>query len=116
MRHDRTHALTHRPKLCFVGYRHIREFAMPVISQYADRADIDTVDGTFAGALALARDRVERKAVDVFISAGSNAAILRRGLTAPVATIQLTGFDLLRALIRAKRIANRVGIVTYGEV
>jgi propionate catabolism operon transcriptional regulator len=105
-----------RPRLCFVGYRHIREFAMPVISEYAGRADIELVDGTFGSALTLARDRIERGAVDAFVSAGSNASILRRELSAPVATIQLTGFDLLEALIRAKRIANRVGMVTFGEV
>lgn len=105
-----------RPRICFVGYRHIREFAMPVISECAGRADIELVDGAFGGALDVARDRMARGAVDAFVSAGSNAAILRRELTAPVAMIQLTGFDLLQSLIRAKRIASRVGIVTYGAV
>lgn len=89
---------------------------MAVIAQYGDRAEIDLVDGTFTGALALVRERVHRGTVDAFISAGSIAAILRQGLAAPVATIQLTGFDLMRSLIRAKRIADRVGIVAYGEV
>jgi propionate catabolism operon transcriptional regulator len=116
MKRDSPRPLATRPRLCFVGYRHIREFAMPVIAQYADRAEIDLVDGTFAGALTLARERVQAGTADAFISAGSNAAILRQGLAAPVATIQLTGFDLLRTLIRAKRSTNRVGIVTYGEV
>lgn len=99
-----------------MGYRHIREFAMPVISQYVDRAEIDLVDASFSGALALARERVQAGTADAFISAGSNAAILRSELAAPVAIVQLTGFDILRALIRAKRSVHRVGIVTYGEV
>ena len=104
-----------RPRLCFLGYRHISQFAIPVIAEYSARADIEVVDGTFGSALAMARDRVERGAVDAFVSAGSNASILRAGLPTPVAIIQLTGFDLLQALISARRVASRVGIVMYGQ-
>jgi propionate catabolism operon transcriptional regulator len=103
------------PRLCFLSYRQIREFAMPVVAEYTGRAQIEVVDGTFGGALAIAQDRVERGVVDAFVSAGSNASILRAGLRAPVATIQLGGFDLLQALIKARRIAGRVGVVMYGQ-
>jgi propionate catabolism operon transcriptional regulator len=103
------------PRLCFVSYRHIRQFAMPAVAEFAGRADIEMVDGTFAGALAIAQERVDRGLVDAFVSAGSNASILRAGLQAPVATIQLSGFDMLEALIKARSIANRVGIVMYGQ-
>ena len=103
------------PRLCFVSYRQIREFALPVVAEYADRAQIEVVDGTFGKALAIAQERVERGEVDVFVSAGSNASILRTGLQSPVATIQLSGFDLFQALIRARRIAPRVGVVMYGH-
>src|SRR6218665_1166171 len=78
------------PRLCFLSYRQIRGFAMPVGAEYTGRAEI-VVDGTFGDALAIARDRLERGLVDAFVSAGSNASILRSGLQAPVATIQLSG-------------------------
>ncbi|WP_415807887.1 propionate catabolism operon regulatory protein PrpR, partial [Bordetella muralis] len=103
------------PRLCFLSYRQIREFAMPVVAEYTGRAHIEVVDGTFGGALDIARDRLSRGLVDAFVSAGSNASILRAGLQAPVATIQLGGFDILQALIKARRIANRVGVVMYGR-
>jgi propionate catabolism operon transcriptional regulator len=103
------------PRLCFLSYRRIREFALPVVAEYAGRAVIEVVDGTFEGALAVARDRIERGRVDAFVSAGSNAAILRAGLQAPVATIQLGGFDLMQALIGARRLSSRVGVVMYGQ-
>ncbi|QNP47869.1 propionate catabolism operon regulatory protein PrpR [Diaphorobacter aerolatus] len=106
---------TRLPRLCFVSYRQIREFAMPVIAEYADRARIDVVDGTFGQALSVAQSRIDHDEVDVFVSAGSNASILRAGLQLPVATIQLSGFDLFQALIRARRIAPRVGVVMYGH-
>ncbi|WP_198971171.1 propionate catabolism operon regulatory protein PrpR [Xylophilus sp. ASV27] len=103
------------PRLCFVSYRQIREFALPVLAEYAGRAEIEAIDGTFGGALAIAQERLRDGAVDAFVSAGSNASILRSGLQAPVATIQLGGFDILQALIKARRIANRVGVVMYGQ-
>ncbi len=103
------------PRLCFLSYRQIREFALPVVAEYVGRAEIEVVDGTFGDALAIARDRLERGLVDAFVSAGSNASILRAGLEAPVATIQLGGFDLMQALIKARRIAKRVGVVMYGQ-
>jgi len=103
------------PRLCFLSYRHIREFAMPVVAEYADRADIEVIDGTFDGAVAVAQDRVRRGLVDAFVSAGSNASILRAGVQVPVATIQLGGFDILQALIKARRISSRVGVVMYGQ-
>ena len=93
------------PRLCFVSYRQIRQMALPIIAEYRDRADIEVVDGSFDVALDLARERLERLErgqVDAFVSAGSNASLLRRGLSAPVATIQLSGFDILQALIRAR--------------
>ncbi|WP_442596676.1 propionate catabolism operon regulatory protein PrpR [Parapusillimonas sp. JC17] len=37
------------------------------------------------------------------------------GQQAPVASIQLTGFDILQGLIRARKITDRVGIVMYGQ-
>lgn len=104
-----------RPRLCFLSYQQIREFSLPVLQEFAGRADIEVIDGTFDGTLDIARDRLARGLVDVFVSAGSNASVLRAGVQAPVAVIQLTGFDLLQVLIRARRITSRVGVVMYGQ-
>ena len=103
------------PRLCFLGYRHLREFSAPVIEQYRDRAEIELVDGTVSQTVALARERVDQGMVDAFISAGANAGLLRRQVRAPVATIQLGGLDILQALITARRSSRRVGVVIYGH-
>lgn len=107
--------LPKRPRLCFVSYRHIREFARPMLEEFSDRADIDVVDATFDDALTVAKGRIAHGLVDAFVSAGSNASILRNGVHAPVALIQLTGFDLLQVLLKARLLSNRVGIVMYGR-
>lgn len=103
------------PRICFMSYRRIREFALPVVAEYVGRAEIEIVDATFGDALSIARDRIARGMVDAFVSAGSNASILRAGLQAPVATIELSGFDLMQALIVARRASKRVGVVMYGK-
>ncbi|MCT6720767.1 propionate catabolism operon regulatory protein PrpR [Acidovorax sp. K2F] len=107
--------LASRPRLCFMSYRQIRLMAMPIVAEYQDRADIEVIDGSFEVALDLARKRLDSGLVDVFVSAGSNASLLRSGISAPVATIQLSGFDILQALIKARATADRVGIVMYGH-
>lgn len=103
------------PRLCFMSYRAIGERAQPVLAEYRERAEIEVVEGSFERTLDLARERLARDSVDVFVSAGSNASLLRQHLQAPVATIQLTGFDILQALIEARSSTGRVGILTYGH-
>ena len=105
-----------RPRLCFLSYRQIRLLAMPIVAEYSDRADIEVVDGSFEGALATAREQIDKRQVDAFVSAGSNASLLRSSIQAPVATTQLGGFDILQALIKARELSDRIGIVMYGQI
>ncbi|MBY4948035.1 propionate catabolism operon regulatory protein PrpR [Cupriavidus respiraculi] len=104
-----------RPRLCFLSYKHLSRFAMTVLDEYADRADIEVVNASFDGALDAARERIRDESADAFISAGANATILRSAVQAPVATIKLSGFDILLALLSARRISARVGVVMYGQ-
>jgi len=103
------------PRLCFISYKHLSRFAMTVLDEFADRATIEVVNGSFEAALDAAHERLRDGAADVFVSAGANATILRNALDAPVATIKLSGFDILVALLQARHISNRVGVVMYGE-
>jgi propionate catabolism operon transcriptional regulator len=66
-------------------------------------------------ALSKARERILQGSTDVFMSAGANGAILRQNLAAPVAIIQLDGFSLLQALLKARAFSARVGVVMYGR-
>ncbi len=102
-----------RPKLCFLSYSHLSRLALQVAPEFADRADIEILDYTFETALAQARGRAS--SVDAFVSAGSNAAILKGALAIPVATIKVTGYDILVALRTARDLSRRVGIITYGD-
>ncbi len=102
-------------RLCFVSYRHLSALAENLIREYADVARIDAVDAAFDSALAEARAREEAQGVDAFVSAGSNAALLKAHVSTPVATIKIDGYDLLLALQRAARHASTVGVLSFGE-
>ncbi len=102
-------------RLCFVSYRHLSALAQSLIHEYAESAHIEAVDAAFDSALALARAREEAQEVDAFVSAGSNAALLKAHVSAPVATIKADGYDLLLALQRAAQHASTVGVLSFGE-
>ncbi len=101
-------------RLCVMSYSHLSRVAMQVAQEFALQADIEVVDYTFEKALAHARERERLCEVDAFVSAGSNAAILKGALATPVATIKVAGYDILVALRNARRYSTRVGILTYG--
>ncbi|MCZ2496367.1 propionate catabolism operon regulatory protein PrpR [Xylophilus sp. Kf1] len=103
------------PRLCFLGYRHLREFSAPVIAEYRERAVIELLDATVDDAVPLALERVHRGGVDAFISGGANGGLLRQQVRAPVATIQLGGLDVLQAVMDARERSSRVGVIVYGQ-
>ncbi len=104
-----------RPRICFLSYQHLSELALSVIDDFRARADIEIIDDAFGSAMELARTRERLGLVDAFVSAGANAMLLRGSVRAPVATIKVSGYDLLLALLKARKLSNRVGVVTFRE-
>lgn len=101
-------------RLCFLSYQPLSQLVLAVADEFAAEARIEIVDETFDAALAIARQREATGSVDAFVSAGANGAMLRAALATPVATIRVTGYDILVALRQARQTSRRVGIVTYG--
>ncbi len=104
-----------RIRLCFLSYRHLSRLAHSVIEEYEDRADIEVIDESFEAALAIARARERSGSIDAFVSAGANASFLRGSLATPVAVIKVTGYDTMLAMLKAREITKRVGVVSYRE-
>lgn len=101
------------PKICFMTYYKLRELAEPAIFQYSNRANIRSIDASFEETLSIARKLIENNEVDAFVSAGSNASILREHLQLPVISIEVSGYDLLRSLMEAKRYGKKVGVISF---
>jgi len=73
-------------------------------------------EGSFKETLEKARELKEKDKVDVFVSGGSNARILSEHFKdIPIVTINIAGFDFMKVLAKAKRISNKVLVVTYKE-
>lgn len=100
-------------RLCLISYTPLSRLANSVLSEFAGRAEIEVFDETFGTALEVASERERQGLVDAFVSAGGNAAVLRGAVKSPVATIVIDGFDLLMALIEARKYTKEVGVVTY---
>jgi transcriptional regulator, propionate catabolism operon regulatory protein len=88
-----------------------------VVPRFAAVAEIRVFHKGFEDAMETAQALLRAgEEVDVFVSAGANGAYLRKHSPVPVALITPTGFDVLQALAKARRLAKRVGLVTFGQV
>jgi propionate catabolism operon transcriptional regulator len=103
------------PRICVIGYKGLSRLVQSVLPEYAGRADIEVIDEVFERANLAAQQRERDGLVDVFISAGANASILKSKLSTPVAAIKVSGYDILVALLKARQICERVGLVTYRD-
>lgn len=101
------------PVIWTVSVSRLTGLLADVIPEFDQRARIEQINLGFAEAVEVIGQRLRRERCDVLVAGGSNAAYLRSRLPLPLAPIQATGFDLMEALARARRIAPRIGVVTH---
>ncbi|NQU02611.1 MAG: sigma 54-interacting transcriptional regulator [Syntrophaceae bacterium] len=58
---------------------------------------------------------MERAGVEVIVSRGGTANILRRNLSIPVLSVSMTHFDILASIKRALVLGKRILLLTYGN-
>lgn len=98
-----------------ISYKGLSRLTETLIPEYQDRAEIQLVDVLLNKALEQARAAENAKSADVIVTAGANAAFLRSSLQIPVVEIKASGYDLMLALMKARTISERAGVVTYKE-
>lgn len=59
---------------------------------------------------------MSQRQVNVILTAGANAAYLRENSSFPIATIKVTPYDLMRALMRAREHDKRIGLIVYQRI
>ena len=106
---------TTRPVLWTVSISRLSRLLSDVTPEFDGRADITPIHLGFDDAVALIRKRLRTERCDVLIAGGSNAAYLRGRLDVPLVPVAATGFDLMEALARARRIAPCIGVVTHAS-
>jgi propionate catabolism operon transcriptional regulator len=101
------------PRIVAVGYKRLNKLLQELAPEVTDRARVDVVDMGFEQAVARIRAMQVNQVVDVVVSAGSNGGYLRQHLDLPVVLVKVGGFDVMRALVSARRLSPHVALVTY---
>ncbi|ODU42468.1 propionate catabolism operon regulatory protein PrpR [uncultured Aquimonas sp.] len=101
------------PVIWTASVSRLSQLLREVTPEFDGRARIENLNLGFEDAVRHIRTRLPRERVDVLISAGSNGAYLRNRISRPLVLVRASGFDLMQALSRARRIADRIGVITH---
>jgi len=104
-----------KPVIWTVSISRLFDLFRDITPEYDDRATIVPLHLGFEDAVQEIRERLATERCDAVISAGSNGAYLKSRLSVPVVLARASGFDVMRALARARRITPDIGLVTYQE-
>lgn len=110
---DYTEASKEKPVIWTVSVSRLADLFRDITLEYDDRATIEPIDLGFEDAARHIRERMATERCDAVIAAGSNGAYLKSRLSVPVVIAKASGFDVMQALSRARRITPDIGIITY---
>jgi propionate catabolism operon transcriptional regulator len=102
-----------RPVIWTVSVSRLSDLFRDITLEYDHLATIEPIHLGFDEAARHIRERMATERCDVVIAAGSNAAYLKGRVSAPVVVAKASGFDMMQALARARRVSNRIGVITY---
>ncbi|WP_322102949.1 propionate catabolism operon regulatory protein PrpR [Paraburkholderia sp. J41] len=104
-----------RPRVWAMGISRLRDLFRDIAREYDDRADLRVIARGFEEAAADIAAAGPGQRPDVVVASGSNGSYLKSRVDVPVVLVQPSGFDVMQALARARREADHVALVTYGE-
>lgn len=101
-------------KVCFIApYPELADVAQRVKKQ--SRLEFTIATGNLEEALPIARE-AQLRGVQIIISRGGTAALLRRHVDIPVVEIHVTGYDVLKALYPYRDGTKKIVVVGYRNV
>ncbi|WP_373991175.1 propionate catabolism operon regulatory protein PrpR [Duganella sp. BuS-21] len=104
-----------KPVIWTVSVSRLSDLFRDITLEYDNLATIEPINLGFDEAAKYIRERLATERCDAVIAAGSNAAYLKGRLSVPVVIAKFSGLDVMQALARARRVSDRIGIVTYQE-
>ena len=109
-----------KPIIWTVSVSRLSALFRDITVEYDHLASIEPLQLGFDEAATHIRERLATEHCDVVIAAGSNAAWLKRRVSVPVVAARASGFDVLQALTRARKLAGNapgaIGVVSYGAL
>ena len=104
-----------KPVIWTVSVSRLYDLFRDITLEYDDLATIEPINLGFDDAARHIRERMAGERCDAVIAAGSNAAYLKGRLAVPVVIAKASGFDVMQALARARRVSERIGVITYQD-
>jgi propionate catabolism operon transcriptional regulator len=104
-----------KPVIWTVSVSRLSDLFRDITLEYDHLATIEPIHLGFDDAARHIRERMALERCDVVIAAGSNAAYLKSRVSAPVIVATASGFDVMQALVRARRVSSRIGVISYQE-
>ena len=104
-----------KPVIWTVSVSRLYDLFRDITLEYDNLATIEPINLGFDEAARHIRERMATERCDAVIAAGSNAAYLKGRLSVPVVVAKFSGFDVMQALARARRVSDRIGVITYQE-
>lgn len=103
-----------KPKLGFVApYPHLVSLARELARKF--NKNIFVKEGDLSEGVRLA-GKMEESGVEVIVSRGGTALVIKNQVTIPVVEIRVTGLDILRALFKARKAEKKVGIIGFKNI
>ncbi|HEY4369104.1 MAG TPA: propionate catabolism operon regulatory protein PrpR [Steroidobacteraceae bacterium] len=100
------------PRIVAVGMHRLKLLLQELAPAYR----VEVLDLGFDAAVDRIRELHAERPIEALVAAGSNGAYLRQRLQLPVVLVRVGGFDVMRALARARDISPRIALVTHGAV
>jgi propionate catabolism operon transcriptional regulator len=104
-----------KPVIWTVSVSRLSDLFRDITLEYDHLAAIEPINLGFDDAARHIRERMASERCDVIIAGGSNAAYLKGRVSVPVVIAKASGFDVMQALARARRVAERIGVITYQQ-
>lgn len=104
-----------KPIIWTVSISRLFDLFRDIMVEYDASADIEPIHLGFEEAAQTLRERLQTEPCDAVIAAGSNGAYLKNRLPVPVVIAKASGFDVMQALARARKVSSKIAIVTYQE-
>lgn len=104
-----------KPVIWTVSVSRLFELFRDITLEFDDQADIEPIPLGFEDAVRHIRERLASERCDAVIAAGSNGAYLKSRLSVPVIIAKASGFDVMQALAKARKITPDIGLITYQE-
>ncbi|WP_137936256.1 propionate catabolism operon regulatory protein PrpR [Chitinivorax sp. B] len=101
-----------KTQLVVVATKGLADLVRTLLAEYAPHADIRLLDKPLDEAVPDAVALHRAGLLDVAIAAGVTAQRLRAALPVPAVMIKVGGYDIMQALVRARRLSSKVAIVT----